>query len=301
MATSSVLTASEARISVVIATLGRPERLARALKALLACDPLPYEIVVVDGSTDHSARAAVDAMSTTSAPILFVDSARGSAHQRNVGIDRSTGDVVLFVDDDADVEPDVIGIVRSAFTDPNVVGATGQILEPSAWRMGRKDSRVRRLLPGGGVDGQFNRFGYPRRVTDGTRDQDVEFMQGAFMAARRDLATSVRFDESMPGYALGEDEDFSYRLSHHGRLRHLAAAVVHHDNGGLLSRDRRAFGRLVVTRRAYLIRKNFHPTTGTWIAFAGLVAVLVGHRLLNRDLEGARGVIEGAIDVARGR
>jgi GT2 family glycosyltransferase len=157
------------------------------------------------------------------------------------------------------------------------------------------------MLPGGGADGQFTRYGYPRRLTQVDRDQDVEFMQGCFMAARLDVARTVGFDESMPGYALAEDEDFSYRLSRHGRLRYLAGAVVHHDSGGFQSRDRRAFGRLVVSRRAYLVRKNFDPTLRTWLGFSGLVLVFIAHRLVNRDFLGAVGLLEGSVDAIRGR
>src|SRR5206468_4076447 len=126
---------------------------------------------------------------------------------------------------------------------PSVVGATGIVVEPDDRPFGGKTSRVRSFLPGGGVEGTFTRYGYPRRLVHVDEPRDVEFMQGCFMAARLPDARTVGFDERLPGYGLAEDEDFSYRLSRRGRIRYEPSIVVRHDNTGFATRDRRAFGR----------------------------------------------------------
>ena len=82
-------------------------------------------------------------------------------------------------------------------------------------------------------------------------------MKGCFMSARREAATTVRFDEQLTGYALAEDEDFSYRLSRLGRIRYAPEIVVQHRKLGFGAQDPRRLGRLVVVNRAYLFRKNF--------------------------------------------
>ena len=64
----------------------------------------------------------------------------------------------------------------------------------------------------------------------------------------------------MGGYALAEDEDFSYRLSRLGRIRYAPEIVVEHRKLGFGSHDPRRLGRLVVVNRAYLFRKNFPGT-----------------------------------------
>jgi GT2 family glycosyltransferase len=211
------------------------------------------------------------------------------------------GDVVVFFDDDVRVEPDVIGRLAAAYDDPAVVGATGRVLEPDARRFGRKESRVRRLLPGGGGEGGFTRFGYPRRLLDVDSRRDVSFMQGAFMSARIEAARRVGFDETLTGYGLAEDEDFSWRLSRLGRIRYLPDAVVHHDNIGFTTRDPRGFNCQVVVTRSYLFRKNFEPTLVARLQFALFVGVLFAHRLLNRDWAGAGGLLDGVRAVRRHR
>jgi GT2 family glycosyltransferase len=121
------------------------------------------------------------------------------------------------------------------------------------------------------------------------------------MSARREAAAQVRFDESMGGYALAEDEDFSYRVSRLGRVRYVPEIVVEHRKLGFGSQDARRFGRLVVVNRTYLFRKNFRRTPLARLQFGLLVALLVGHRLANREWSGARGLLEGAVLAWRAR
>lgn len=283
-------------LSVVVATLGRPDPLRRALTSLRAARPGPDEVLVVDGDEQGAARPVVEEQGLLADfPVRHVRAPRGLTRQRNAGLRAAAGDVVLFLDDDARVGPDVLGAVRAAYADAAVVGCTGRVVEPASNALGGKSSRVRRLLFGA-QQGSFTTFGYPRRLIDEAADRDVEFMQGAFLSTRRGLGLQVGFDEALPGYGLAEDEDFSWRLSRHGRLRYLGSAVVEHDNAGFGGRDRKAFSRQVVTHRLYLFRKNFPQTRAARARFVLLLALLVGHRLLNRDLVGAAGIVRTALD-----
>lgn len=288
--------------SVLIATLGRPDVLSRALASLADGQITPLEVVVVDGDPGRGGEAAArEAAATAAYPVRYVASESGLTRQRNIALKEATGDVVLFIDDDARLASDALPRLLTAYDDETVVGATGKVVEPASNRRGGKSSPLRRLLPGGGSDGRFTRFGYPRRLVDEDVEHDVEFMAGCFMSARAQLARQVAFDERLPGYALAEDEDFSYRLSRHGRIRYLPDAVVLHDNAGFGGRDTRAFGRQVVRNRAYLFRKNFAQTPLARLQFALLLVLLVGHRLANGDARGALGIVEGTIEKLRGK
>lgn len=284
-------------VSVVIATLGRPDRLRAALAALAALEPRPDEVVVVDGSADGSAEAV---SSAAELPVRYVRSAPGLTRQRNRGLDAVTSDVVVFLDDDATLRGNAIARIAGAFADPGTVGFTGPVDEPSSHAIGGQRSRLRRLLHRRDREGTFTSYGYPRRIVDATRAFDVEFMPGCFMAARTRMAHTLRFDENLPGYGLAEDEDFSFRLSRLGRIRFDPSAVVTHANEGFSGRDRRQFGRTVVVHRHYLFRKNFDPRPRAVARFWLLVMLLVAHRLVNRDARGALGILQGTVDVARG-
>jgi GT2 family glycosyltransferase len=284
------------RFSVVIPTMKRPRILEGTLESLRHCDPCPTEVIVVDADPEQSARPVVTRFQDELTPLVrYVHSTPSLTGQRNRGIDESSGDVVVFLDDDVELDASLFGRLGDAYEDASVVGATGRILEDDPGRrLGGQRSRIRRLLPGGGQEGTFTRFGYPRYLYRGDHERDVEYMLGCFMSARRETAAEVRFDEALGGYALAEDEDFSYRLSRVGRIRYLPDVVVHHRKLGFSSMDPRAFGRLVVANRSYLFRKNFPQTPLARLQFNLLIFILVAHRLVNREWSGARGVIEGA-------
>lgn len=284
--------------SLIIATFRRPEPLRETLESLRACDPLPDEVLVVDGDEERSSEPVVAEHNALGlAPeVRYVPSPRGLTRQRNVGVRAATGDVLVFADDDVDFEPGIFRVLAGAFADPAVVGATARVIEPDPRAVGGHTSRVRALLPGGGEEGTMTRFGYPRRIVDPMVARDVEFVHGCLMAARRDLALELRFDEDMAGfYTLAEDEDFGFRLSRRGRVRYLPDAVVHHKVMGKSSRVRtRDFNRVLVRNRAYMFRKSFRRTPLARAQFALMVGLLVVHRLLNREWDGARGLLEGA-------
>lgn len=290
------------KFSVVIPTMRREQILDATLESLSRCDPAPDEVIVIDADSEQSSRPVVTAFDQQVAPTVRYHNIEPSlTRQRNLGIDDANGDVVVFLDDDVNIEPDLFGRLAEVYRDESVVGATGRVVEPQTPRKLGPGSRLRSLLPGGGEDGRFTRYGYPRYLRDLEHDTDVEFMQGCFMSSRIDAARAVRFDEHMTGYALAEDEDFSYRLSRLGRIRYVSDIVVEHRKLGFGSADERRFGCLVVVNRAYLFRKNFEQTPLARAQFGLLIAMLVGHRVVNREWRGAQGLLEGAAQVLRGR
>lgn len=287
---------SPPRMSVIIATKGRPDDLRETLASVSRLDPPPHELLVVDGDPDRSAEPV--ARDTPSATYLHTPP--GLTLQRNRGVHAAGGDVVVFLDDDVDVDADLLARLAAAYADPGVVGATGCVIEGDPRRFGNKRSRVRRLLFRG-PDGTFTSFGYPVRLQDVDSERDVELMQGCLMSARRVSAEAVGFDELLPGYGLAEDEDFSYRLSRTGRVRYVPGAVVRHKNTGMTSSAVRGFNRDVVVNRAYLFRKNFARTPTARAGFCALVALLLAHRVVNREWDGVRGLLEGSAQAWRAR
>lgn len=270
----------------MIATKGRPAELRATLATLALTEPGPLEVIVVDGDPERSARGVGDG-------IRYLESAPGASLQRNRGLDEAAGDVVVFCDDDVSIPADAFTVLERAYADQEVVGATVRVVEPDDTRIGAPGSPLRRFLLGGGPDGRFTPFGYPRYLAADSPARDVELMLGCFLSARLDDARAIRFDESLGAYALAEDEDFSYRLSKRGRIRYLPDTVVVHHKHGFGGRDPRSYGRLVARNRTYLLRKNFHPSPSTWLRYALFLVALLAHRLVNREWKGALGLLEG--------
>ena len=293
-----------ARFSVVIVTMARPEPLRRALQSVARELPDDGEVIVVDGDPKRSAEPPVRELQERfpGLDVRYIASRPGVTLQRNVGIDAARRDVVVFVDDDCRLERGVFEVLACAYGDRAIVGVTGRVERRARARLGPEShSRLRWLLVGAGRQGTMNSYGLRRPIVDVDKARDVEYMCGAFMSARRDVAASVRFDETLSGYGLGEDDDFSYRLSRVGRVRYEPAAAIFHDELGFAGRDRQRVDRIRVVNRAYLFRKNFPQTRRAKTRFAVLMAMLCVHRVLNREWSGLRGLLGGMREVRRTR
>lgn len=97
-------------ISVIVPTFNRAHYLVEALNTLTtqATEGLfQYEVVVVNNnSTDHSVEVVEEYAKTSSIPVRsFTETDRGDAPTRNRGIKESSGEWLVFFDDDQFAEP----------------------------------------------------------------------------------------------------------------------------------------------------------------------------------------------------
>jgi GT2 family glycosyltransferase len=100
-------------LSVIVPAFNAGEDLVRCLRALVASERPPDEIIVVDdGSTDDSVACAggfgARVLATQSGP-------RGPAHARNCAARVATGDILVFIDADVAVHADTLGRMESVF------------------------------------------------------------------------------------------------------------------------------------------------------------------------------------------
>lgn len=103
------------RTSVIICTMDRPDDLGRALQSLQSQTLLPDEVIIVDASRNDRSEAPIPE-AFQSLPIRYFHTRTpGLTRQRNIGIRESTGDVLLFLDDDVILEPEYIEHVAAAF------------------------------------------------------------------------------------------------------------------------------------------------------------------------------------------
>ena len=283
-------------ISLIIPTKRRPAPLAAALECAARALPPEGEVIIVDCDSERSAEHVVSELRSRYPQVTarYLSTAPGASLQRNVGIDAACGEVLVFMDDDCTFEPGLFEALMTAYRDPSVVGATGRIDGPRRDRLGAHHySRLRWLLVGGGRQGHMSSFGFRRPIVELERARDVEYMPGPLMSARREVAAEVRFDEQLTNYSLGEDDDFSYRVSRRGRIRYEPSAVVYHHELGARQMDQRGLDRLQVVNRTYLFRKNFPQTLRARAGFAALLVILCVHRVLNREWSGLYGLVEG--------
>lgn len=89
------------KVSVVIPTYDRQERLRQALESVQRQTFCDYEVIVVQNGPSQSAREIVEIFQSKGMSIRYLhESMANGAHARNMGVSDSLGDYIAFLDDD---------------------------------------------------------------------------------------------------------------------------------------------------------------------------------------------------------
>ena len=261
-------------ISVVICTKDRPAAVMRCLDSIAAQTLLPQEIVIVDASDTLELINRLDTWSgRDKIKVLYIRSEPGLTHQRNVGVQESSGDIVFFLDDDVVLERDFIREIKGVFdSDPSgeIGGVMGDILEE---RQTRYDTRwwqtlLRQcfFLPDYG-DGKIRLSGFATRPYGLDEVMTTEFLCGGQVAYRREVLDEFAFDEYLQGYSLLEDLDFSYRVSRRYRNVYTPFARCRHLRSPAQRQSQRELDQMMLNNHIYLFRKNSPKTLSHRLAF----------------------------------
>jgi glucosyl-dolichyl phosphate glucuronosyltransferase len=115
-----------ASVVVCVYTEDRWGYIGEALDSLQSQTLAPFEVVVVVDHNEILARRLREAFPS----LTVVDNRheRGLSGARNTGIAHTTGDIVVFLDDDARAEPGWLLAMLRPFEDPTVVGVGGLIV-----------------------------------------------------------------------------------------------------------------------------------------------------------------------------
>jgi len=251
------------RVSIVVCTRDRPEQLERALTAIGRLDPAADEVVVVDNAsaTDATARCVARFPG-----VRYVREGRpGLDRARNAGVKASSGAIIAFTDDDAEVHPAWLTGLLAGFQDPDVFAVTGVVLPAEL------QTEAQWLFE---TYWSFNK-GYRPIVFDAAFVASAgkgaipawEVGAGANMAFRREAFDAVgMFDERLDVGAAGcsGDSEFWYRLLAEGRsCRYEPAAVVfHHHRRDLAGFRRQIFGYMRGHTAALLVQHERYGHAG---------------------------------------
>ena len=198
-------------VSVVIPTHNRAPVLARCLDAL---EPQGAdEVVVVDDASTDGTPAILAERPWVRA--IRRERSGGRSGAKNTGVEAATGDVVLFVDDDAIAQPGLVDRHRAHHAEhPEPHEA---LLGLVTWAPEIEVTPHMHWLENGGPMFAYNDIDDPENVTWRMLYTVNVSLKRAFLEP---------FDEELPIY---EDTELGYRLSRRGlRLRHRPEALAHH-------------------------------------------------------------------------
>jgi GT2 family glycosyltransferase len=206
-------------ISLIIPTYGRDTVLQNTLQDALAQTYGNFEILVIDQRPNHSpgVQAYLDDLATRQQIRLWQLPWASLPGARNYGIRRAQGEILIFIDDDVQLEPDFLAHHAQVFQDyPQVGAVAGRVFD----RMKLQDAkdidptqeRVIEDLPPQACDPAI--AWYHLDLVHTIKPQPVISVRGCNMAFRRDLFTThgLRFDERFRGSAVREESDFCLRI-----------------------------------------------------------------------------------------
>jgi GT2 family glycosyltransferase len=195
------------KIAVGIATAGRRDILAEALRALSRQTRLPDCLFVCPADeNDCDATQAAE----LPFPLLVIKGPRGLPAQRNAILDATRDfDIVVFFDDDFIAATSYIAELELCFVaQPTVVAMSGWVIADGVTGKGLDVAEARAIL------NSFDQSAVAQTLTD------LYNAYGCNMAVRLTPvhAHGLRFDENLPLYGWLEDVDFSRRVAPYGRI-----------------------------------------------------------------------------------
>lgn len=211
-----------ARISIIISTYNRYDDLKKTLNCIYSQSLLPYELIIVDDSTDDKIKELM-----SSKKLLFKTKyikpntkLKSLTISRNLGIKKATGDILLFLDDDVTLNKTYLEELLNTYQDEKVVAVQGYIknisINPYFLYFDRfiqtlffnsdlkfKDCKVKK-----GV------FGNTYPIKKPKQQIESQWLSGCNMSYRTEFLkkNNLEFDENLLRYAFKEDVDLSYRV-----------------------------------------------------------------------------------------
>ncbi len=296
----------------VIATRGRPDYLLTAVRSIAEQTVVPEEVCIVDSSETTPTRGEIERLCTEAGITLdYVHPApRGLTVQRNLGIDRTSGDPVFFIDDDVWLAPDAHEEILAEYGrwGPELGGVRGVWLRPPM--ANRLAVQWRKLFGMGGwwpeASGRVLPGFFTEVVTASDGVREVESFVGWFMSFKREVFEHERFDEKLAGFGFREDTDFSYRVFKRGYvLVQTPKARIDHSKTPSQRLSPFELQRMNLANQLYLHRKNMPQTpkykAALWRGLVGTFILMVGKAIQTRDPGYVTGMVVGAWDHARGR
>ncbi len=208
------------KISVAIPTYKRPEYVRQAIASVVRQTHKPYELILVSRSSDYETKEAimecVHQYDGVNIKHVFVDVA-GFLPPVVKAIDTAGGDILAFLDDDAEAHPDWLSRISKYYLTPSVAGVGGRYIN---FLNGIKQqvspcSVAAKLFWYGKSVGNMHRdtlFSQPR---------NADFLIGGNMSFRLSL-----LKEAKPDWRLGKNVSFYWEMDVGLKIKKMGYRII---------------------------------------------------------------------------
>lgn len=222
-------------ISLIIATYNKPEYLFHCLKSITRLTEFPDEIIVADDGSGKETTLVIEQFrALLPVPLIHVrqeDEGYRLARSRNNGLLKSTGDYLIFLDDDLILHPSFITDHRRYAVKGCFYCGTRVRLGPTITNAIMKTHRNIVSCWEGDIESRLNTLRIPFLHTIITGPTyTYKRLRGCHMALwKADLIRINGFDERYTSWGR-EDSDIAMRMMHAGvkRINLKWAAICYH-------------------------------------------------------------------------
>lgn len=280
-------------LSVIIATLSRPEDLTQCIDSILVQTLLPDQLIVVDAGHERELEMKIaHKLQKSEIEFKYVRSKPGLTRQRNLGVTFNHCDLVLFLDDDVVLDKEFIENIIEVFDADQagqIGGVTGKIL--NQYELSFMSNLIRKIffLPQVS-DGKIKPSGANNSIESRIAvNLEVDWLAGCDMCFRSEVFSQWAFNEKI---FMMEDVEFSCKVGTQYKLLYVPSAKIFHKVSPV-SRLGIRQRRMQSICTQYGIFRDYvpHLAKNRLIFWWSIVGALVQALLLQRSL----GVFGGAV------
>lgn len=205
-------------ISVVIPTYRREKLLQDSILDVLKQDYPHFEVLVVDQTQTHEpeTQAFLADMAASGKIQLFSLDWASLPGARNYAVRRSSGEIILFIDDDVQLTPGFLAAhAKNYVENPEIGAVAGRVFD--RMKLGDSGGELEiEYLPPEAMDPGI--AWYHIDLVHTIKPQQVLTARGCNMSFRREVFTKygIKFDERFRGSAVREESDFCLRFRQTG-------------------------------------------------------------------------------------
>lgn len=248
------------KISAVIPTCEKRWDEGMTFRSLPKLGRKPDEIIVVmDADQD-----GLEEQSLAGVPVKILHTKeRGAAAKRNLGVGKSTGEAILFVDDDVEFRPGCLEAMVEVMMSDEKVGGVGCFIENQAFQeLGFYSRLVYRLAGGWRIRDFAGRcFGplinvYPRPWTGNGTFRESDWLNSTCTLYRRSALPAPAFEPGFTGYSFMEDLALSRRVRKRWKIGMARdARIVHHTKPAPYKRDIASLHEMGLLNKFHILRE----------------------------------------------
>jgi len=300
-------------VSIIIPTYNRPSDLKECVRSILGQTTKPRELIIVDDGYLEELPFKNECETCGIRYIYHKKDTPGLTRSRNIGVKLAKSDIIFFLDDDTVLFPDYVEQIMRVYQadSEELIGGVGGAI--ANYKPVRLEQGIRKLvdvffLVSGFDEGKVLPSGFCTNYGSSwsplANIREVDFLSGGVVSYRRNIFDEFMFDQRYEDYGLGEDKDFSYRVSRKFKLIYNPGAKVLHMESPDMRIDEVSYGRSLVRFRYRFFKEHVRKKDWHWLLFyyalfgytldRTLIAVFSRDR---RHFQRLLGVIKGISEV----